>query len=167
MSVEELRALYYGGAGAGSESEEGDDDGSGSDDDDNETEEKEVESEVAQYMSISDEAETPSKIDNKAKKSNEVQLLDDGEAKEPKTSTGLDRLEYVEELARTYQVEVPYVLSKKLKLRPYQHIGLSWLVSLHERRLNGILADEMGLGKTIQVGSITLCSVFSKELCIC
>ena len=28
--------------------------------------------------------------------------------------------------------------------------GLDWMVSLHERRLNGILADEMGLGKTIQ-----------------
>ena len=27
---------------------------------------------------------------------------------------------------------------------------MNWLVSLHERRLNGILADEMGLGKTIQ-----------------
>jgi SNF2 family DNA or RNA helicase len=36
-------------------------------------------------------------------------------------------------------------------LREYQHIGLDWLVSLHERKLNGILADEMGLGKTIQV----------------
>ena len=28
--------------------------------------------------------------------------------------------------------------------------GLTWLVSLHNNRLNGILADEMGLGKTIQ-----------------
>jgi SNF2 family DNA or RNA helicase len=27
---------------------------------------------------------------------------------------------------------------------------MSWLISLHDRRLNGILADEMGLGKTIQ-----------------
>lgn len=35
-------------------------------------------------------------------------------------------------------------------LRPYQQIGLNWLVSMHERRLNGILADEMGLGKTLQ-----------------
>lgn len=32
----------------------------------------------------------------------------------------------------------------------YQHIGLDWLVTLHDQRLNGILADEMGLGKTIQ-----------------
>ncbi|KZT61158.1 hypothetical protein CALCODRAFT_46051 [Calocera cornea HHB12733] len=35
-------------------------------------------------------------------------------------------------------------------LRPYQHAGLEWLVSLYNNGLNGILADEMGLGKTIQ-----------------
>lgn len=35
-------------------------------------------------------------------------------------------------------------------LREYQHVGLHWLATMHERRLNGILADEMGLGKTIQ-----------------
>lgn len=28
-----------------------------------------------------------------------------------------------------------------------QHIGLDWLVTMHDRKLNGILADEMGLGK--------------------
>uniref|UniRef100_A0A3Q0RZ05 Helicase ATP-binding domain-containing protein n=1 Tax=Amphilophus citrinellus TaxID=61819 RepID=A0A3Q0RZ05_AMPCI len=32
----------------------------------------------------------------------------------------------------------------------YQHIGLDWLVTMYEKKLNGILADEMGLGKTIQ-----------------
>lgn len=29
-------------------------------------------------------------------------------------------------------------------------VGLQWLVSLYNNKLNGILADEMGLGKTIQ-----------------
>ncbi|XP_022917364.2 helicase domino isoform X2 [Onthophagus taurus] len=43
---------------------------------------------------------------------------------------------------------VPFLL--KLPLREYQHIGLDWLVTMFERKLNGILADEMGLGKTIQ-----------------
>ena len=38
--------------------------------------------------------------------------------------------------------------------RVVQHVGLNWLVSLHERRLNGILADEMGLGKTVQTISL-------------
>ncbi len=50
----------------------------------------------------------------------------------------------------TVKTPVPFLL--KHSLREYQHIGLDWLVSLHERSFNGILADEMGLGKTIQVG---------------
>ncbi|XWS58915.1 hypothetical protein CRYUN_Cryun08bG0075400 [Craigia yunnanensis] len=41
----------------------------------------------------------------------------------------------------------PFLL--KHPLREYQHIGLDWLVTMYEKRLNGILADEMGLGKTI------------------
>ena len=47
------------------------------------------------------------------------------------------------------KTKVPFLL--KHVLREYQHIGLDWLVTMHERHLNGILADEMGLGKTIQV----------------
>nr|XP_023016779.1 helicase domino isoform X2 [Leptinotarsa decemlineata] len=43
---------------------------------------------------------------------------------------------------------IPFLL--KYSLREYQHIGLDWLVTMYERKLNGILADEMGLGKTIQ-----------------
>ncbi|KAF5308527.1 hypothetical protein FQR65_LT06192 [Abscondita terminalis] len=43
---------------------------------------------------------------------------------------------------------IPFLL--KYTLREYQHIGLDWLVTMFERKLNGILADEMGLGKTIQ-----------------
>lgn len=30
-------------------------------------------------------------------------------------------------------------------------VGLQWMLSLYNNRLNGILADEMGLGKTVQV----------------
>lgn len=37
------------------------------------------------------------------------------------------------------------------KLREYQLVGLQWMISLYNNRLNGILADEMGLGKTVQV----------------
>uniref|UniRef100_A0A8C2WH65 DNA helicase n=1 Tax=Cyclopterus lumpus TaxID=8103 RepID=A0A8C2WH65_CYCLU len=36
------------------------------------------------------------------------------------------------------------------QLKPYQLIGLKWLLLLNEHKLSGILADEMGLGKTIQ-----------------
>ena len=36
------------------------------------------------------------------------------------------------------------------EMRPYQLIGVHWLVGLYENGLNGILGDEMGLGKTVQ-----------------
>ncbi len=48
------------------------------------------------------------------------------------------------------------------KLKPYQLIGLQWLVSLYVNNLNGILADEMGLGKTIQTIAL-LCYVIEKK----
>ena len=43
------------------------------------------------------------------------------------------------------------------KLREYQLVGLQWMVSLYNNRLNGILADEMGLGKTVQVRPPVAC----------
>lgn len=64
------------------------------------------------------------------------------------------RLEAADVAARALRVPRPFMLAKSLRLREYQHAGLSWLVSLHERRLNGILADEMGLGKTVQTISL-------------
>lgn len=48
------------------------------------------------------------------------------------------------------QVKVPVPFLLKHTLREYQHVGLDWMATLHDRMLNGILADEMGLGKTIQ-----------------
>ena len=47
---------------------------------------------------------------------------------------------------------IPHLL--RGTLREYQHIGLDWLVTMYEKKLNGILADEMGLGKTIQTISL-------------
>ncbi|GFW77509.1 helicase domino [Trichonephila clavipes] len=44
--------------------------------------------------------------------------------------------------------KVPFLL--KYPLREYQLIGLDWLNTMYEKKLNGILADEVGLGKTIQ-----------------
>ena len=38
-------------------------------------------------------------------------------------------------------VSRPFLIPSKVTLREYQHAGLSWLVSLQSRRLNGILAD--------------------------
>lgn len=48
------------------------------------------------------------------------------------------------------QVVTPIPSLLRHDLREYQHIGLDWLVTMFDKRLNGILADEMGLGKTIQ-----------------
>ncbi|XP_051138731.1 protein PHOTOPERIOD-INDEPENDENT EARLY FLOWERING 1 isoform X2 [Andrographis paniculata] len=50
-------------------------------------------------------------------------------------------------LTTKVRTKFPFLL--KFPLREYQHIGLDWLVTMYEKRLNGILADEMGLGKTI------------------
>ncbi|XP_064629638.1 SWI/SNF-related matrix-associated actin-dependent regulator of chromatin subfamily A containing DEAD/H box 1B-like [Lineus longissimus] len=44
----------------------------------------------------------------------------------------------------------PKSLNPNFNLKPYQIIGLNWLLVMHKHDLNGILADEMGLGKTIQ-----------------
>ena len=33
----------------------------------------------------------------------------------------------------------------------FVQVGLQWMLSLYNNKLNGILADEMGLGKTVQV----------------
>lgn len=58
------------------------------------------------------------------------------------------------ELAAKHVVPVPFLLRNGHMLRQYQRDGLDWLVTMHDRRLNGILADEMGLGKTIQTISL-------------
>ncbi|KAI5623239.1 helicase SRCAP isoform X2 [Silurus asotus] len=50
----------------------------------------------------------------------------------------------------TTSVKTPIPFLLHGNLREYQHIGLDWLVTMYEKKLNGILADEMGLGKTIQ-----------------
>ncbi|EFC49535.1 predicted protein [Naegleria gruberi] len=57
---------------------------------------------------------------------------------------------------------IPYLLDKDLVLREYQQIGLDWLVTMHDKGLNGILADEMGLGKTIMTIAL-IAHLASKE----
>jgi hypothetical protein len=42
------------------------------------------------------------------------------------------------------------------RLRPYQSVGLSWLVGLRAHGLGACLADDMGLGKTIQLIALLL-----------
>ncbi|KAL8003902.1 putative ATP-dependent helicase HrpB, P-loop containing nucleoside triphosphate hydrolase [Plasmopara halstedii] len=47
------------------------------------------------------------------------------------------------------QTDIPNI-SKSLKLKPYQVVGVNWLLLLYENKVSGVLADEMGLGKTVQ-----------------
>ncbi|HUV65506.1 MAG TPA: DEAD/DEAH box helicase, partial [Sedimentisphaerales bacterium] len=49
------------------------------------------------------------------------------------------------------------------ELRPYQKIGVQWLMSLRGLELGGCLADDMGLGKTIQVLGVLSMSRHNKE----
>ncbi len=50
------------------------------------------------------------------------------------------------------QKRAPIILPKSIKahLKPYQAMGVQWLLDLYSLGLGGILADDMGLGKTVQ-----------------
>ncbi|KAF9268952.1 hypothetical protein L218DRAFT_542031 [Marasmius fiardii PR-910] len=50
-----------------------------------------------------------------------------------------------------YLDQQPSLLSRDVKLKDYQLMGVNWLHLLYRSSLSCILADEMGLGKTIQV----------------
>ena len=49
----------------------------------------------------------------------------------------------------------------KATLRPYQWLGVYWLLHLYECGFNGLLADDMGLGKTLQ--TLTFLSVLKQK----
>lgn len=157
MSIEQLMEKYKNLAkqhGKGAEKMEVDDAESSSeaaddDEDENSTDVDEGESSDSsnEEMDEADRDETEEfglkTLLNESATADKDQLIDDAAALaqsiQPKGNT----------LSSTNVVtEVPFLL--KHTLREYQHIGLDWLVTMHDRKLNGILADEMGLGKTIQ-----------------
>ncbi|KAJ8528682.1 hypothetical protein ON010_g14647 [Phytophthora cinnamomi] len=53
------------------------------------------------------------------------------------------------------QADIPNIC-ETLELKPYQVVGVNWLLLLHENKVSGVLADEMGLGKTVQTISFLL-----------
>lgn len=89
-----------------------------------------------------EEKESEQQVDSKAEeKESEHIIADAAAAARSAQPTGIT-------FSTTYvRTKFPFLL--KYPLREYQHIGLDWLVTMYEKRLNGILADEMGLGKTI------------------
>lgn len=60
------------------------------------------------------------------------------------------QVESVKNLNNLMSIPISIDISLKNKLRPYQKIGVSWLLSLYNNNLGGVLSDEMGLGKTVQ-----------------
>lgn len=53
---------------------------------------------------------------------------------------------------------VCYRLSFRYQLKPYQLIGLKWLLLLHEHKLSGILADEMVRQPAQNLWEVTGCT---------
>jgi hypothetical protein len=119
MSVEELRAMY---ADIGSEGQGG-------------VEEEEEVEESGDGKRKAVEGQALSLRESKRQRAVPIDVSD--------TEAALAALEASAERARSTLASRPFLLSKWVKLREYQQIGLNWLVSLHARRLNGILADEV------------------------
>ena len=65
-----------------------------------------------------------------------------------------DKIYYAVTHTITEEVTEQPSLLKGGTLKHYQMVGLQWMISLYNNKINGILADEMGLGKTIQTISL-------------
>jgi SNF2-related domain/HSA len=146
LSVEELMAKYYGGS-SGATADDDEAEGSSADDD-----AESIGSDYTPQRSSSAAMDVDSDADvaDTAAAADEEHDDDDDDGGDADATSALLRLTAADDAARSIKVPRPFLLSSGVRLREYQHVGLNWLVSLHERRLNGILADEMGLGKTIQ-----------------
>ncbi|XP_029163376.1 helicase domino isoform X2 [Nylanderia fulva] len=121
----------------------------------NESEESDRESDGEEEVRSQSEADVglQSLLEDPSEKQSDSRIADDH-------SDARNEMDNVAALAESIQpkgntllttsvvTKIPFLL--KHSLREYQHIGLDWLVTMYDRKLNGILADEMGLGKTIQ-----------------
>ncbi len=87
-----------------------------------------------------------------------ARLADDLDLPRPLALSGLDAL-----LAGFDGIQDP-VLPPDLaaNLRPYQRLGVAWLLFLRDAGLGALLADDMGLGKTVQA----LCAIRGKTLVV-
>ncbi|CAA3005859.1 ATP-dependent helicase BRM-like isoform X2 [Olea europaea subsp. europaea] len=71
----------------------------------------------------------------------------------PKDSASVNKYYNLAHAVNERVIRQPSIL-RAGTLRDYQLVGLQWMLSLYNNKLNGILADEMGLGKTVQVMSL-------------
>ncbi|CAG5903415.1 unnamed protein product [Menidia menidia] len=161
MSMEELLEKYKGayasdfeapsasGSKASSDSEE-----SGDEEVETEEDESDVESNSSSSESPGDSAEEEESAKEEEESEEEEEdgggeegmelLLKEGENSPPSSSSRPKK--EISHIAATAESLQP----KGYTLATTKHIGLDWLVTMYEKKLNGILADEMGLGKTIQ-----------------
>lgn len=104
-----------------------------------------------------EEEEGEEEIDEREIDEENEAYLDDAEPEGD--DTGLNSANAMQEAAKIAQtlqptgftlkdtnVKTPVPFLLKHPLREYQHVAVDWLVTLHDKKLNGILADEMGLG---------------------
>ena len=115
MSVEELRAKYYG------------------------------ESDLASGKKRKISADSDTSDSQQSLRQNKMPRFEEKDLVHDEGVSALRSLELAESKARHTTVSRPFLIASWVKLREYQQIGLNWLVSIQTRRLNGILADEMGL----------------------
>ncbi|KAF5906329.1 helicase SRCAP isoform X1, partial [Clarias magur] len=170
MTMEELLEKYKGAYASDTEepfaSQESSEGSERTEDEEDETDRDESED------ASSDSAENSEEEDTEAEKTDEEDEDDGGEGMEvllregdhsppgPTSPRPKKEISHIAATAESLQpkgytlattsVKTPIPFLLHGNLREYQHIGLDWLVTMYEKKLNGILADEMGLGKTIQ-----------------
>ncbi|XP_029977360.1 helicase SRCAP isoform X3 [Sphaeramia orbicularis] len=176
MSIEELLEKYKGAYNSDFEAPSvsgskasSDEEVSGDEEEETEEDESDAESNTSSSDSPGDSDEEDSDKDEQSEEGDDDDCGDEGmeillkEGDHSPTSSGSRPKKEISHIAATAESLQPkgYTLATtKVKtpipfllhgtLREYQHIGLDWLVTMYEKKLNGILADEMGLGKTIQ-----------------
>ncbi|XP_032357475.1 helicase SRCAP [Etheostoma spectabile] len=177
MSVEELLEKYKGAyasdfeaPSASGSKESSDSELSGDEEEETEEDESDVESNTSSSESPGDsgedddsekdEEESEEEDDDCGDEGMEVLLKEGDNSPPPSSSRPKKEISHIAATAESLQPKGYTLATTKVKtpipflldgtLREYQHIGLDWLVTMFEKKLNGILADEMGLGKTIQ-----------------
>ncbi|XP_029312549.1 helicase SRCAP [Cottoperca gobio] len=177
MSVEELLEKYkgayasdYEAPSASGSKESSDLEVSGDEEEESEEDESDVESNTSSSDSPGESGEDDSGKDEEKSEEEEDDgcedegmevLLKEGDNSPPSSSSRPKKeISHIAATAESLQPKGYTLATTKVKtpipfllhgtLREYQHIGLDWLVTMYEKKLNGILADEMGLGKTIQ-----------------
>ncbi|XP_068592924.1 helicase SRCAP isoform X2 [Cebidichthys violaceus] len=178
MSVEELLEKYKGAyasdfeaPSASGSKDSSDSEVSGDEEEETDEDESDVESNSSSSDSQGDSGEEDDSGNDKEESEEEEDdgcgdegmevLLKEGDNSPPSSSSRPKKeISHIAATAESLQPKGYTLATTKVKtpipfllhgtLREYQHIGLDWLVTMYEKKLNGILADEMGLGKTIQ-----------------